>query len=266
MNVGRRLAALAAAFLFLLGTAALAGAQTTWPQEITDPEGTIVVYQPQPEKIAGNVLTGRAAMSFKLKGKTESTFGVFWFTSMIDSDEDSGTTLLRDIKVTKVRWPESKDAGEARFTKVVEAAAARSTLSVSTERLSASLASAEREQKSLAELKNDPPKIVFTSELAVLLLYDGDPKWSDVEKSPYERALNTPYLVVRDKSSKVCYLSSGKLWYSAKDPLGPWQSTTNPPADLVQMLPKADADDPLPSKPPLVRGRDRADRDRGERR
>ena len=74
-------------------------------------------------------------MSFKLKGKTEPTFGVFWFTSMIDSDADAGMTTLRDIKVTQVRWPESKEADEARFTKVVEAAAARSTLSVSTERL-----------------------------------------------------------------------------------------------------------------------------------
>jgi len=252
MTAGRSLAALAAALLLLLGGALVARAQTTWPQEITDPEGTIVVYQPQPEKLTGNVLTGRAAMSLKLKGKTEPTFGAFWFTSMIDSDADAGTTVVRDIKVTKVRWPESKEADEARFTRVVEAAAARSTLSASTERLSASLANAEREQRSLAELKNDPPKIVFASELAVLLLYDGDPKWSDVEKSSYERALNTPYLVVRDKRSKACYLSSGALWYSAKDPLGPWSSTTNPPADLVQMLPKADADDPVPTKPPVI--------------
>ena len=169
---------------------------------------------------------------------------------MIDSD--SGMTTLRDIKVTRVRWPESKEADEARFTKVVETAAARSTLSVTTERLSASLANAEREQKSLAELKNDPPKIVFVNGLAVLLLYDGDPVWSDVEKSSYERAINTPYLVVRDKRSKASYLSSGSLWYSAKDPLGPWAPITNPPADLVQMLPKPDADDPVPSKPPVV--------------
>jgi hypothetical protein len=252
MNVGRRLAALAAALLLLVGAASFAAAQTTWPQEIADPEGTIVVYQPQPEKIAGNVLTGRAAMSFTLKGKTAPTFGAFWFTSMIDSDADSGMTVVRDIKVTKVRWPESKDADEARFTKVVETAAARATLSVSTERLSASLANAEREQKSLAELKNDPPKIVFSNQLAVLLLYDGPPKWSAVEKGPYERALNTPYLVVRDTRSKACYLSSGSLWYSAKEPRGPWAPITTPPADLVQMLPKPDADDPVPSQPPVV--------------
>ena len=47
-------------------------------------------------------------------------------------------------------------------------------------------------------------------------------------------------------------MSSGSLWYSAKEPLGPWASITNPPADLVQMLPKPDADDPVPSQPPVV--------------
>ena len=62
MNIGRRLAAPAAAFLLLLATAPLALAQTTWPQEIADPEGTIVVYQPQPETLKGNVLTGRASV------------------------------------------------------------------------------------------------------------------------------------------------------------------------------------------------------------
>ena len=59
-------------------------------------------------------------------------------------------------------------------------------------------------------MKTDPPKIVFTKELAALLLYDGDPKWSDIEKSSYERALNTAFLVVRDKGSKTCYLSSAR--------------------------------------------------------
>ena len=40
-----------------------AEAAVEWPQEIDAEEGTIVVYQPQPERLDGNVLTGRAAMS-----------------------------------------------------------------------------------------------------------------------------------------------------------------------------------------------------------
>ena len=40
-----------------------------WPQEITADEGTIVIYQPQPESLQGNVLKGRSAMSLELKGR-----------------------------------------------------------------------------------------------------------------------------------------------------------------------------------------------------
>ena len=38
-------------------------AAVDWPQEVTADEGTIVVYQPQPESLNGNTLAGRAAMS-----------------------------------------------------------------------------------------------------------------------------------------------------------------------------------------------------------
>ncbi len=250
MAIHRLTAFAAVCVLTVLPRVALA--QTSFPQEITDPAGTVVVYQPQPETLKGNVLAGRAAMSVKAPGQKEPIFGAFWFTCRIDSDDAAGTVVLRDIKVTKVRWPQSKDADEAKFTEVVNAAAARANITMSRERLSASLASAEREQMSLAELKNDPPKIIFANKLSVLLLYDGNPQWGDVEKTSYERALNTPFLVVRDKRSKTCYLSSGALWYSAKDPLGPWTPTKTPPADLVQMVPKDDSDSPVPAPPPAI--------------
>ncbi len=237
----------------LLAAAGTLGAETPFPQEITAPEAKIVVYQPQPEKLAGNVLTGRAAMSILPKGKSEPLFGAFWFSSMIDTDREEGTVTLRDIKITRVRWPESKEEHEARFTEVVEKAAAGATITFSEERLSASLANAEREQRSLLELKNDPPKVRFATELSVLLLYDGPPRFGDVEKIPYERALNTPYLVVRDEKTKACYFGNGTLWYSATDPLGPWQPNTKPPADLLQALPKPEEDAPAsPTRPPAV--------------
>jgi hypothetical protein len=36
---------------------------------------------------------------------------------LIDTDDDAGTVLRRDLRVTPRRWPRSKDADEARFTK-----------------------------------------------------------------------------------------------------------------------------------------------------
>ncbi|MGB5491603.1 MAG: hypothetical protein WBM76_12320 [Woeseiaceae bacterium] len=217
-------------------------AAVDWPQEVTADKGTIVVYQPQPESLQGNVLRGRAAMSLELKGRDDPIFGAFWFEAKIDNDTDTGVAILRDFKVTEVRWPESKDAEEQRFTAVVEAAIPESGFEISTERLSASLATAESVQESLENLKNDPPVILFSEELAVLLLYDGEPRYSEIDSSPYERVLNTPFAVIRKKGGRQHWLSDGKFWYTADSAMGLWTHTASPPKDLEEMLAAAQPD------------------------
>jgi len=223
-----------------------------WPQEIKTEQGVIIMYQPQPDKLAGNVLSGRAAMSLELNNREEPIFGAFWFEARIDTDRDTGTALIRDVQVTKVRWPESKDASEQNFTAIVEAHVPESGFDISMERLTASLESAEIERDSLKQIKNDPPVIVFRDELAVLLLYDGEPRYSDIENSDYERVLNTPIVVVRKKSSNDYWLSSGRFWYAANDPMGPWTPTESPPQDLQQAMQSAETDANQPDLPPLI--------------
>ena len=223
-----------------------------WPQEVDAKEATIVVYQPQPETLKGNTLTGRSAMSLELKNGKEPIFGAFWFTARIDSQSDGDTVLVRDVKVTKVSWPDSRDADEQRFTRVVEDAIPTAGFMISRERLAASLSSAEVERRSLEQLRHDPPNIIFDEQLAVLLLFDGKPRFKPVENSSYERALNTPMLVARHRKTKTCYLSSGALWYQARDPLGPWKVTNSPPSDLVAIVPKPEDAGPPPSVAPAI--------------
>lgn len=49
----------------------------SWPQEVDADQGTIVVYQPQPESLKGNNLNGRSAMSLEFNNDTDPVFGVF---------------------------------------------------------------------------------------------------------------------------------------------------------------------------------------------
>lgn len=58
-------------------------------QEIDSQEGTIIVYQPQSENLADNVLSRQAAMSLELKGKSEPVVVAFWFTAKLDTDTDA---------------------------------------------------------------------------------------------------------------------------------------------------------------------------------
>lgn len=238
-------------FLLALITTPLL-AQIEWPQEISADQGTIVVYQPQPESLEGNVLKGRAAIALEMNGNDEPVFGAMWFSARIETDQDKDIATVLDFKVEDVTWPDSKDAGEQRFTAIVEGAIPEAGFEISTERLAASLESARVEKKSLQQLKTDPPKIVFSEELAVLLLYDGNPRFSPVENSPYERALNTPFAVARDTKTQQSYLTSGDFWYTAIDPLGPWSVTNSPPQDLVQNMPRPESDETGSSAPPLI--------------
>ena len=109
--------------LCLLALASLpAMAQLEWPQEITADGGTIIVYQPQPESLDGNILRGRAAIALEIDGVDEPIFGAMWFSSRIETDQDEDIVTVLDFKVEQVTWPDSKDAGEQRFTAIVEGA------------------------------------------------------------------------------------------------------------------------------------------------
>ena len=93
-----------------------------WPQEIVSDEGTIVVYQPQPEALDGNRLSARAAMSLELDGQEEPIFGAFWFDARLDTNTDAGIAVIRDVTVTAVRWPGANDAAGQVSTAIGEVA------------------------------------------------------------------------------------------------------------------------------------------------
>ena len=93
--IKRSLFALCTVFVILC-TPATSVAAVDWPQEVEAPAGKVIVYQPQPESLEGNVLTGRAAISLELNNGEEPDFGAIWFRSRIETDRDAGTVLIRD--------------------------------------------------------------------------------------------------------------------------------------------------------------------------
>ena len=242
-----------AAIALLLAAGPVAGADATWPREIVTESGTLTIYQPQPEKLDGNTLKARAAASFGAKGSgKDPTFGVFWFTGHVDTDRDAGTSMVRDIVVTDVRWPESQEGEQKGVAEFLTGLMPKTGIPISLERLKASLATAESEQKSLAELKHDPPKIVVVEELSELLLYDGEPRTLPIPDSGLEQVANCAFAVVKDKRTGDFYLSGGKVWYGAKDPKGPWAPIDAPPEEVAKRVPPDTSAAPAPSKPPKI--------------
>ena len=80
-------------------------AEDSWPREIAASEGVVVLYQPQPEKLDGNQLKGRAAVSVELKESTEPVFGAVWFNARLDTDRAERTAPLRISRSPRYVFP-----------------------------------------------------------------------------------------------------------------------------------------------------------------
>ena len=232
------------AALAFVAPALAQGGVSEWPREFTTPKGnTIVMYQPQAETFQGDRATGRAAVSFLKKGEAAPKFGVIFFSARMSVDRDTRLVSVLDMKVNRVRFPAITPEGEKKFADNLEAEVPKWDLVFSYDRLLENVKVAQREKKSAEGLKHDPPKIVFADEPSVLLSYDGEPVFREVEGAPVKVAVNTSLLVVNDTRSGKYHLSGGKKWwYEAASPLGPWRTVGGPPADIAEFAAKAQAE------------------------
>jgi len=215
-----------------------------WPRAIPLEQGTLTVYSPQLDQLEGVTLSGRSAVSWEAKGSAP-VFGVFWFDARVLVNKELRTVRVEEVKVTKVRFPNAKPEQEQRVERVIEAEVPRWDLTPSLDELQAAIAASERVQKSEKGISAKPPKLVFSTEPAVLLLYDGPPAVRPIPDAGLERVVNTPLFVVKDPSSGRFYLGSDTLWYEAKEPKGPWTPVAGPTPKV-----KAFYDKNPPPKPP----------------
>jgi len=226
---------------------------SSWPRQFDSSSGSFVIYEPQPEDLSGDVLTGRAAFSLQKSGDSNPIFGVLWFTEQIQIDRDSSTVNARGFDVTKVRLPGITPAEASDYEKRVESEAAQWDLSGSLKELQSGLAATEKERASVADLLNQPPRIVVSYQRSVLVTYDGAPTLEPIEGSNLERVTNTPFAVVYNPSTRVYYLNGANVWYSAKDPLGPWTDIPRPPMAVAAVVPPdTSSDDQVQGSPPRV--------------
>jgi len=254
-GLGTRVVGVAAvvALLGMAGAVSARANESSWPRQFESASDTFVIYQPQPEDLSGDLLMGRAAFSLQRSGRESPAFGVLWFNARLLTDRDSSTVTMRDFDVIKVRLPDITPAEASRYESLIETEAAHWDLSGSLAELQAGLASAEKERASVAALDNTPPRIVFRSERAILLLYDGTPMLEPIAGSTLQRVTNTAYAVVLDPANRTCYLNGANLWYRAADPLGPWAPIAAPPPEVQAVVPPdTTAGDRVDGAPPAV--------------
>ncbi len=229
--------------LAVLFTTTVQAADVDWPQEVRADNGTVVVvYQPQIETFSGMALEGRAAVSVKSATTGNApVFGAIWFEAKIDTDRDARTAVLRDVDILDVRFADASEEQMDKLATFIEGQVEQSHFVFSVDHLLADLDTADagiREQ----ELKHSAPKIIVSTEPALLVSIDGDPVFQMIDGSKYERVVNTAFLIARGGKDLYLYIGSN-AWYTSQSIKGPWARSARVPDDIARLVEPADDDD-----------------------
>jgi len=226
-----------------LGTVSAVQAQEiSWPQELGDDgEIFVLIYQPQVEVFTGNRLEARAAISVKTPSSGNApVFGAIWIKAKLDTNRDTRTSAIHDIEISDVRITDASDEQKETLADFIEKSVEGSTLTISVDQLLADLDAAGTGVPE-ADLKHTPPKIILSTEPAMLIAIDGEPVLQDIEGSKYERVINCPFLIVKDERTHYLYVGSD-IWYQAHQIGGPWGVTASVPADIKGLVEPAEGD------------------------
>ena len=105
---------------------------------------------------------------------------------------------------------------------------------VSLDRLLADLSITQAQtQAENIPLKNEPPRIIFSTVPAVLIIIDGEPVYKPVEGTRYTRVMNTLALLLFDPAAGTFYLDGERWWMTAQSLTGPWSAAANPPQEIM---------------------------------
>jgi len=210
-------------------------AQSDWPRTLTTQKGgTIIIYQPQPERLQDGKLMGRAAVSVREIAGDEPLFGAFWYETTLLTDRDSRMATMDGIKITDVKLPGIEDSDKLnRFRKFLEMEIPKWNLEISMDALIATL---EETHGVVSDaLKNNPPRVIYVTVPTTLVLIDGEPKLQLDEKLKMQRVINTPFLIVQSTEDKKFYLLGGKFWYVSSVVNEGWKSTSQLPGSIKKL-------------------------------
>ncbi len=221
-----------------------------WPRQVSDSKATLIYYQPQIDKWDNyKKMTGRFAFGLTPAGKQE-VLGVASFTSGTKTDKEARTTYLHDITYTDVRFPSLDSQSEAAMKQLFLERMPTSAESVSIDRILAELENTTQTKATGVQVKNEPPKIFYSAQPAILLIVDGDPVLSPIEKTGMQFVVNTNWDVFFEKSTKKYFLLVNDVWLTASALQGPWTQTHTLPKDMSSLPSGQHFDDVKQQVPP----------------
>jgi hypothetical protein len=94
----------------LLVSASLFAQADFWPKEIPlKTGGKILIYQPQPDELNGNILKCRTAVGAKEKANDPMVYGAIFFDAQLNTDKSTRMATLQSLTITNAKMDGVKD-------------------------------------------------------------------------------------------------------------------------------------------------------------
>jgi hypothetical protein len=212
-----------------------------WPKSIDTPQGRCTVFQPQPAELDGDRLRARAALAVAPEASTNVVFGIAELQARAVQDPDGQQTTIFEVVLRQASFAPANAPAMAGLADALQPELAKVTWTVPSEELRAGLDAVEREQTAARGINLAPPKILYRSQPAVLVLLDGPPQLRALTNSPMMRVVNTPYTMVYEPTSKRYWLQGSYDWFSAADWRGEWTAVAQPPTEVAAAVPQGTA-------------------------
>jgi hypothetical protein len=239
------------AVIAIMGMVSMAMADTTpatgtnWPKMTTASNGAqITIFQPQLDDFQGDQLSAHAAVAVQMPGQSQPTYGAVWLQSQVSTDRVARTVQILQVNIPKTLFPGFDAPTTAAITQAIQQELMASPPTLSLDQLLEMLQAVQTAQQQVSDLANNPPQIVFYQHAVVEVQFDGAPRLMDVPNSSLLRAVNTPFYVVLDPSSKIYYLKGAGRWFTAPDALGPYSLVGAAPQNVVDLAQQSGYTDP----------------------
>jgi hypothetical protein len=203
-----------------------------WPRTMPITGGSLTIYQPQVDSWDGGFLKFRAAVAVKPGNGGQEVFGVIRASAHTLVDRTARMVTLFNYSLLQIDFPSLPDHGR-RYDADLGRLLPSATTKISLDRLQGFLAVTKLTAKTVADVKNDPPRIIVSYKPAVLVPISGSAVFRRLPESGLERVVNTRALIISGGGEVFLHVYDG--WMAAPGLGGPWHVATGVSPTLDQI-------------------------------
>jgi hypothetical protein len=202
-----------------------------WPRVWFRDGVTNTVYQPQLDSWDYFTLKATSAVSVQPQGAAQPTFGAIHFVAQTRVDRAEREVYFDKIDIAQADFPSAGPQANT-YLATLRSLLPRQVKTISLDRLEASLAILNAQQKASGQpLNNLPPVILFSTVPAMFIPVDGQPVYRPIAGTSLQQVFNTRVLLLRDQSGKY-YLHLFDGYVEAPALNGPWTVVAKVPGDV----------------------------------